>query len=1191
MSKTPNSDSPQGRLSKTPERAFDLNLDDLLDGPPLPEEMLPAGVTREDDSLEGLACPAAGDWIRLACGDVDPLEADQLLAHAAGCEECSDRLRMCMRLLSEKATEDESAAVAAQASSSPEWSQRMAAKLARTPRKSRFAKFPKAYLWTGLGLAASLLLSAGVALQWQRDHAAEKLLAEAYTSSRVFDLRMAGAGFATVSPGTHLRGSNSGHENAALLEARTRIARELESSPDSPHWLQLQARADVLEEKFDSAIDILDRLQAAGPVSASLLVDGASAYFERGTCSGSESDRATALDYLRRADEMAPDDPVVLFNEAVVMEDRGQVMNAVETWNRFLRFERDPHWLSEGRSRLDSLEIKLNQLKSHQSRVDRHLASPKEMRALAADAFTLAALDEELVTTQLPRLIDAAFPLPVDRSRGSPCLERCAAARVLLQALATSLTQFHRDPWLSHFLPIENPQYNSEFALAAHALGSAMEADASGDYESALAWAAKGRQLFHQAGNPAGEDRAEVERGYALQRSSRMAGCFQVASGLLRRAHPYAWIEAQALTEEEVCNEGPQVGPGQNSPAAQAVSLAKEHHFMILNLRARNILVGEAVESGDVERAWQINIGTLRMFYAGDYPPFRAYTTLAGLAEVEKSTPRAQLSLLLQHETMGLLELTESRKLIPAQRYDLAVAAIRAGAISEAVSELRKVQSELPEKGIDKPTQSFLANSEISLAKLYLGKGDYSSASSMLGNAQAHMAGGEDGLDRRDYAAAQGELDLAQGKAGSAESALRNAILDDERRGGTKNVLLARQDRELYAVLAGVWLSEGRSGEDILALWERYRLRILGQTVSPCAAGGLDCLKPQLLSALGHLGPDHAYGQLVLLDRVLRYKAGADGVRWTSVPAANRDILTLAQELERATSSPKTSQDSVDQAARRVGNLLLEDSPSGSGPLILESDPLLGNLPWPAVESGAGPLGLHFDLQETPSLLLASRSASSWPKGGHPLLVGASLASEEGGLLPEVLAEVRDVARFGHNPTVLVSSDATEAEVIAHLGSADALHFAGHAIQQDGSTRLLLAPSGTSSRAAMPYLDSALLRKYPPRAARLAVLSACSTGRKNEGWNHGIGDIVETLASLNVPEVVATRWEIDSAASVPLMDAFYSGLARGLPVPQALTAARLSLSRDARYRHPYFWAASYVSGWGRSDLRDVYHAY
>jgi CHAT domain-containing protein len=87
-----------------------------------------------------------------------------------------------------------------------------------------------------------------------------------------------------------------------------------------------------------------------------------------------------------------------------------------------------------------------------------------------------------------------------------------------------------------------------------------------------------------------------------------------------------------------------------------------------------------------------------------------------------------------------------------------------------------------------------------------------------------------------------------------------------------------------------------------------------------------------------------------------------------------------------------------------------------------------------------------------------------------------------------------------------------------------------------------------------------------------------------------MGDIVDTLASLGVPDVVATRWQIDSASAVPMMDAFYAGLARGLTVPAALTAARQSLIRDPRYSHPYYWAAWYASGWGKSDLSQVFHA-
>jgi CHAT domain-containing protein len=133
---------------------------------------------------------------------------------------------------------------------------------------------------------------------------------------------------------------------------------------------------------------------------------------------------------------------------------------------------------------------------------------------------------------------------------------------------------------------------------------------------------------------------------------------------------------------------------------------------------------------------------------------------------------------------------------------------------------------------------------------------------------------------------------------------------------------------------------------------------------------------------------------------------------------------------------------------------------------------------------------------------------------------------------------------------------------------------------------LLLAPEKTATA----WLDSDLLRKHPPRLARLAVFSACSSGKKEAGWDHGMGDIVATLASLGVPDVVATRWQIDSGAAVPMMDAFYGGLAKGLTVPQALTAARQLLIRDPRYRHPYYWAAWYASGTGTSNLSQIFHS-
>jgi len=1238
MNDDSNPDSPRS----LPEDALERALDELIEGrssrtgiprkgaPGVP----PASAQEPCSELGAWSLPLT--WAAGPAGQADVLNLDTMLAHAAQCSPCAQRLR----ILIADSTPEETAEIGALSSASGDWQRKLAAQLARTPHRTqdRGGMGPRHfYLWAGAGLAASLLLAVGITGWMRLANSPERLLAEAYTQSRIFDLRMPGAGFADVTPQMHLRGGATGRESARLLDARARIERRLESAPEDPHWLQLEARSDVLEERFDPAIDILDRLLAAGPVTSSLLVDDAAAYFQRGSATGSENDRATALDYLRRADELTPGDPVVLFNEAVVMEDRGQVMNAVETWNRYLRFERDPRWLAEGRRRLQTLEQKLNQLKSHQSRMEQHLATPQAMRALANDPPALAAIDEELSSFLLPRLLESAFPMPLDRSRGSPCQENCLAARALLQALAASLERNHQDPWLTQLLPPQiSPPSDStpglSFLEAAHALAQALDDTGRGDHAAARQQAVVAVRLFHSLGNAAGEDRSELERVYALQRLSLQDSCYQAAHALLGRNPGLAAIQIFDLVEEGLCDTGPGAATSDNPSFARALRLAQEHHYALLEMRARNMLGGAAVESGDTEDAWRIYLATIRSFYAGDYPPFRAFTILSGLAEVEKSTPRVHLALLLQREVMGVLELTPSRALIPSQRFDLAIAAIRAGFVPEAQLELGKMRTELASDEAAKPLKGFLADSEIAMANLYLSRADLKSAAAMLETAHSDMTGKDDSTDRRAYAAARGQLELALGHPEAVESMLREAILGEEAKAskvGAGNIIFAQQNRDLYAVLAGVWLAQGRSPEDVLALWERYRLRVLGKPVPVCPDKGLACLRPRLIDALSRLdssrfgpgGMDSAQvlGQVVLLDRTLLYRASARGVAWTSIPVGREELLAAAARLERAASSPTTSQDSIDRAARRVGNLLLGSLGATSdanghsaaiGQLLLESDPLLGNSPWPSVETAAGPIGLDYNLEESPSLVLDRRpeiagSAPARPSG-QPLIVGAAIAPSDisaSQLLPEVLNEAKAVAQYDTDPNLLLAGQATQARVAARLATASAIHFAGHAAERDGATRLLLAPqkaaaAGAGSAGAdsdkpfqdRSYLDSDFLRKHPPREARLAVFSACSTGKKEEGWNHGMGDIVDTLASLGVPDVVATRWQIDSGSAVPMMDAFYSGLANGLSVPQALTAARQSLIRDPRYRHPYYWAAYYASGYGESDLSQIFHS-
>jgi CHAT domain-containing protein len=163
-----------------------------------------------------------------------------------------------------------------------------------------------------------------------------------------------------------------------------------------------------------------------------------------------------------------------------------------------------------------------------------------------------------------------------------------------------------------------------------------------------------------------------------------------------------------------------------------------------------------------------------------------------------------------------------------------------------------------------------------------------------------------------------------------------------------------------------------------------------------------------------------------------------------------------------------------------------------------------------------------------------------------------------------------------HTQTPLLGDRATAIHVAQALGSATIFHFAGHAVQTGNGTELLLAAASRGDTT--PWIDGNFLRQHPPKMCRLAVLSACATGTQEATWNHPLQNIVQALGVLGVPEVVATRWQIDSSATVPFMDTFYTNLEQGKSVAMALMIARRVQSGQTTFKNPYYWGAYYVAG-------------
>jgi tetratricopeptide (TPR) repeat protein len=214
------------------------------------------------------------------------------------------------------------------------------------------ARFPVP-AWAYAGLAS---LVAVVVPTATRPPSVDVLLARAYTEQRPFELRYAQADYGTLRVVKGSTDSSRLDRPPALLESEARIARELDAHPNDPRWLQARGRAELLDRDFDSAIADLQPHFTLRRVSTPLLTDLACAYFERAQAHGPQPDYKTALDFLNQALKMTPDDPVALFNRAIVYQRMQLYSQAIEDWRHYLGVDPNSQWAAEARKRLADVQ-------------------------------------------------------------------------------------------------------------------------------------------------------------------------------------------------------------------------------------------------------------------------------------------------------------------------------------------------------------------------------------------------------------------------------------------------------------------------------------------------------------------------------------------------------------------------------------------------------------------------------------------------------------------------------------------------------------------------------------------------------------------------------------------------------------------------------------------------------------------
>ncbi len=195
---------------------------------------------------------------------------------------------------------------------------------------------------------------------------------------------------------------------------------------------------------------------------------------------------------------------------------------------------------------------------------------------------------------------------------------------------------------------------------------------------------------------------------------------------------------------------------------------------------------------------------------------------------------------------------------------------------------------------------------------------------------------------------------------------------------------------------------------------------------------------------------------------------------------------------------------------------------------------------------------------------------------------GGTFRSRSGPLLanlPYVVGEIERVKSHVRNREAAMNADATEAEFNATAGRARIVHVASHAEadpQYPLNSRIYLW-DGPGDDDGIVHLFELQDLSLP---ADLVVLSGCSTAVGQAQPGEGTIGLQYGVRAAGARATLATLWPVDDRATATIVDAFYAGLAKGLPKDRALQQAQVAYldAHAGAEASPYFWAATVLSG-------------
>jgi CHAT domain-containing protein len=1131
----------------------------------------------------GKTCPSMSSLYELAGGVLNDKDHEALMKHVVECDYCGPAFRRATSDFAADSSPEEALTMESLKTSSTEWQkafltrlifdggERSETTLATTVRQH--SHLFSAKYW-GYALAAVLVVAfvtiEGERIWSSRPSRTQGLLAEAYSARRNIEVRILDSPYGPVRV---TRGSHPSNFDrpAALSDAERLIQKALVREPESVFWLQSKIRADLLDGNYDSALRTAESALKASP-SAFLLNDLACAYFLRAETERSVVDYGKALDNLSAALAMAPNDTVLLFNRAIVSERLNLYTQAQEDWIRYLKLETDSQWRAEADARLKTIEQKLNEEKRRSEKVlddpDKIIADIENGQQeriakvdSAVDLYQKLAVETWLPDLKSGRVLDAT---------------RRASEENALNLLAAKFMADHQDSWLRDFLAA---RFHSP-SVAIQELADALKASSRGNQEKAIQLASTAERDFQKERNEPGRLMATFEKVYANQLAAHGEVCHADAERLLEElsGRNYAWIEIQSQLGAAACaNETSQIDESIRR-SLEALNLAKAAHYGNLQLRATMFA---ADLNTDPIRRLNLLLDGLSMYWNGDYEPMRGYSLYASM----DTTSGEDLHLWYFNEAvikegLHLLERDPDLALRGLEQYRLARAQIIVGETDDAKKTITEGRTLLAKS--DSP--ALTAGASVDLAEAFLITGRYRDSLDQLASAQPYLADiSQDIVTGRYYSIRAAAL-LGTGQSIESEESFLLALRIAQK--GLKSI---SDERDRYSWMQTlepgyrslVYAELQKDALTALRLWESFR----GGSISPKGERGKEPLSIESLETDLPWSDTWSSDSTVLLsyasfpDGIAVWGYDGKRVEHLWLPSPGKSIESLAFQFHEGCADPTSDPQALFTHGHELYGLLVKPVEAwlkGRTHVIVELDTSMESIPFEALINDQGKyLADIYEIKYSPGLAYINldKRPGTISRASRALVIGQSLGDTEESLprLPGSSEEAHDVASLFDNKVLLTDDDATLPRIVKELPRAEVFHFAGHAVGNRRRNGLLLA---NSTNPQVPrFLDAQNINVQLLRQSRLVVLSACSTAN---GTGMGVEDresLARNILAAGVPNVVASRWVVDSLATREWMRVFYADAVTDGDVGSAAQRAGIVLRNSTTWRHPFYWAS------------------